>query len=180
VIEQQAQSLEQTERQLAADSIQQTQVVSLVRSIKDFARRVHTSLQQASFEQKRQLVELLIDRVIVTDDQIEICYVIPTSPASEQTHFYQLRTDYLERIRSHEVNTEIFARSSGTSGSDGIRAPVRARIAVGGNGLDRGKDRMYAGVVATMGATGRTRHGQTTRTFECRTRPAQATRTREL
>lgn len=97
-IEQQAQILEQTERQLAADSKQQSQVASLVRSIEDFATRVRGSLEQASFEQKRQLVELLIDRVIVTDDQVEIRYVIPTTPASEQTHFCHLRTDYFGSI----------------------------------------------------------------------------------
>ena len=97
-IEQQAQILEQTERQLAADSKQQSQVASLVRSIEDFATRVRGSLEQASFEQKRQLVELLIDRVIVTDDQVEIRYVIPTTPASEQTHFCHLRTDYFALI----------------------------------------------------------------------------------
>jgi hypothetical protein len=37
-------------------------------------------LAEATFEQKRQLVELLIDRVIVTMDEVEIRYVIPTSP----------------------------------------------------------------------------------------------------
>jgi site-specific DNA recombinase len=40
----------------------------------------------------------LIDRVIVTDDQVEIRYVIPTIPASEQAHFCHLRTDYLDLI----------------------------------------------------------------------------------
>jgi hypothetical protein len=33
------------------------------------------------------LVELVIDRVVVTDDHVEIRYVIPTSPASEQVRF---------------------------------------------------------------------------------------------
>lgn len=97
-IEQQAQSLEQTERQLAADSKQQSQVASLVRSTDDFATRVRGSLEQASFEQKRQLVELLIDRVIVTDNQVEIRYVIQTTPDSEQAHFCYLRTDYVASI----------------------------------------------------------------------------------
>ncbi len=97
-IEQQAQSLGQTERRLTADANQQSQVASLVRSVEDFATRVRGSLEQASFEQKRQLVELLIDRVIVTDDQVEVRYVIPTTQASEQTRFCHLRTDYLGLI----------------------------------------------------------------------------------
>ena len=33
-------------------------------------------LSQATFEQRRSLVELLIDRVIVTDGEVEIRYVI--------------------------------------------------------------------------------------------------------
>lgn len=97
-IEQQLQTLRQTERQLEADSHQQSEVAGLAKSIEEFAARVRGSLEQASFEQKRQLVELLIDRVIVTDDQVEIRYVIPTTPASEQTRFCHLRTDYLAPI----------------------------------------------------------------------------------
>ncbi|MDP9382246.1 MAG: hypothetical protein M3Q29_19310, partial [Chloroflexota bacterium] len=40
------------------------------------------------------LVELLIDRVIVTDGDVEIRYVLPTSPGSEHVRFCHLRTDY--------------------------------------------------------------------------------------
>jgi site-specific DNA recombinase len=40
-------------------------------------------------------VELLIDRVIVTDEQVEIRYVIPTDPSSEHVCFCHLRSDYL-------------------------------------------------------------------------------------
>jgi site-specific DNA recombinase len=104
-LEQQFQSLQQTERQLDADSQQQSRVSELAQSIEDFAARVRGSLEQASFEQKRQLVELLIDRVIVTDDKVEIRYVIPTTPVSEQVRFCHLRTDYLTRL-AHRVNVQ--------------------------------------------------------------------------
>jgi hypothetical protein len=40
-------------------------------------------------------VELLIDRVIVTDEEVEIRYVIPASPESEHVRFCHLRSDYL-------------------------------------------------------------------------------------
>jgi len=39
-------------------------------------------------------VELLIDRIIVTDGDVEIRYVIPLSPESEQIRFCHLRSDY--------------------------------------------------------------------------------------
>jgi len=42
-------------------------------------------------------VELLIDRVIVTDEEVEIRYVIPTDPSSEKVRFCHLRSDYLHR-----------------------------------------------------------------------------------
>jgi site-specific DNA recombinase len=64
-------------------------------SIEDFCRRVRGGLAEATFEQKRQLVELLIDRVIVSDEEVEIRYVIPTDPSSEQVRFCHLRSDYL-------------------------------------------------------------------------------------
>jgi len=59
-----------------------------------FCQRVSARLATATFAQKRQLVELLIDRIVVTDGDVEIRYVIPTSPRSEHTHFYHLRIDY--------------------------------------------------------------------------------------
>jgi hypothetical protein len=39
-------------------------------------------------------VELLIDRVLVDNGDVEIRYVIPTTPQGETTRFYQLRKDY--------------------------------------------------------------------------------------
>jgi hypothetical protein len=51
-------------------------------------------LEQASFEQKRQLIELLLDRVVVTNEKVEIRYVIPTSANSEHTRICYLRSNY--------------------------------------------------------------------------------------
>jgi hypothetical protein len=39
-------------------------------------------------------VELLIDRVVVSNDKVEIRYVVPTNKASEQVQFSHLRTGY--------------------------------------------------------------------------------------
>lgn len=62
--------------------------------IEEFSQRVRQGLAQASFEQKRQLIELLIDRVLVNDGEVEIRYVVPTNKASEQVRFCHLCTDY--------------------------------------------------------------------------------------
>ncbi len=64
--------------------------------IEDFCKRLAPALEQLDFTQRRQLVELLIDRVIVDNDKVEIRYVIPTGPQGEQTLFCHLRKDYFD------------------------------------------------------------------------------------
>src|SRR3954452_1540618 len=59
-------------------------------------RRVGAGLAGADFAGKRQLVELLVDRVLVADGEVEIRYAIPLSPASERVPFCHLRKDYLD------------------------------------------------------------------------------------
>ncbi|MEL6887037.1 MAG: recombinase family protein [Pseudomonadota bacterium] len=93
-IEVQLQALTTQERQLAAQAHQQTEIIQLAKGAEAFCRRVQQGLENASFEQKRQLVELLIDRVVVSHDLVEIRYVIPTSPKGEQSRFCHLRIDY--------------------------------------------------------------------------------------
>jgi site-specific DNA recombinase len=82
------------EDHLGAQADRQAAVAGLVTEMEEFCQRVQAGLSAATFEQKRQLVELLIDRVIVTDDHVEIHYVIPTTPESAQVRFCYLRTDY--------------------------------------------------------------------------------------
>ena len=87
-------ALTQQAQQLQEQVQRQAHVTQLTGSIKDFCERMLSGLSAASFEQRRQLVELLIDRVIVTDAKVEICYVIPTGPAGEKIRFCHLRSDY--------------------------------------------------------------------------------------
>ena len=70
------------------------EAAGLASSGEAFCQRVQTSLETATFAQQRQLVALLIDRVIVTGDAVEIRYVIPTSQPSEHLRFCHLRLDY--------------------------------------------------------------------------------------
>jgi hypothetical protein len=51
-------------------------------------------LAEADFERKRALLELLVDRVIVTDGVVEIRYVVPTGANGEREPFWRSRTDY--------------------------------------------------------------------------------------
>ena len=72
----------------------QTELARVSLSIDEFCRRVRAGLERATWEQKRQLIEWLVVRVIVTDGQVEIRYAIPTSPAGEATRFCHLHSDY--------------------------------------------------------------------------------------
>jgi site-specific DNA recombinase len=87
VLAHQAADLLAREREVAAHGEQLHQVSAIARSMTTVLQRLRASLDQASFAQRRQLVELLIDRVVVTDDQVEIRYVIPTTPDSTTTRF---------------------------------------------------------------------------------------------
>jgi site-specific DNA recombinase len=95
-LEQREQALASQEEQLQAHSHQHMELAGIVGSVEDFCERVRSGLAGATFEQRRKLVELLIDRVIVSDEEVEIRYVIPTDPSSEQVRFCHLRSDYLD------------------------------------------------------------------------------------
>ena len=86
------------ERQLQASARERTELAGIADSIERFCKQVRAGLADATFEQKRRLVELLIDRVIVTDEEVEIRYVVPTSPDGPHQPFCQLRTDYLRLV----------------------------------------------------------------------------------
>lgn len=85
------QALERQVRQLETQLHKQLEIEAMAPSIETFCQRVQQGLAQATFDQKRELVELLIDRVIVDDAQVEIRYVIPTTEASTHTRFCHLR-----------------------------------------------------------------------------------------
>jgi len=95
-LEQQGQAVQRQLHQLEAEAQRQRDLAGLTQSVEALCQRLQSGLDQATFEQKRQLVELLIDRVVVTNEEVEIRYVIPTTPASEHVRFCHLRTDYFD------------------------------------------------------------------------------------
>jgi site-specific DNA recombinase len=86
------------EREVAAEGERLVQVSAIAQSTTQVLNGLRVGLGQASFEQRRQLVELLIDRVVVTDGQVEIRYVIPTTDHNTKTRFCHLRTDYFHPV----------------------------------------------------------------------------------
>jgi site-specific DNA recombinase len=90
-------------RQLEASANERIELAKIADSIEQFCKQVKEGLSSATFEQKRTLVELLIDQVVVTDEEVEIRYVIPTSPEGPHHPFCHFRTDYLDGGPSREV-----------------------------------------------------------------------------
>lgn len=65
------------EQQLAVSAEQQAQVAVLATQVEAFRATIAQGLDEASFARRRELVELLIDRVLVDPPAVEIRYIIP-------------------------------------------------------------------------------------------------------
>jgi len=83
------------QRQLDAIAEQRLELRAVADGIEAFCQTVRSGLATATFAQRRLLVELLIDRVVVTDGEVEIRYVLPTSPDGPHPPFCHLRKDHL-------------------------------------------------------------------------------------
>ncbi len=109
-LEERLATLEGQSQQLEAQARHRADIAGLTTAITDFCRRVRQGLAQATFEQKRELLELLIDRVVVYNEDVEIRYVIPTSPSSEHIRFCHLRTDYFQAEWQQPVTDDVLLR----------------------------------------------------------------------
>jgi site-specific DNA recombinase len=97
-LEQKSHALEEQTKELEVQVDRRAELIRLGSSIEDFCRRIAVGLANAKFDQKRTLVELLIDRVLVANGEVEIRYVVPTHPNSEKIRFCHLRKDYFDDV----------------------------------------------------------------------------------
>jgi len=126
-------ALDEQARQLEAQATRHADIAGLAHSLTDFCARVRQGLAQATFAQKRQLVELLIDRVVVTGEDVEIRYVFPTTPQSEQVRFCYLRADYFQAQGQEPILDDILLLGPPFD----VGARQLGRIHVGGRRHDR-------------------------------------------
>ena len=110
VLEQRQQALVLQADQLEAQADRQAELAGWAASAAAFCQRVQAGLAGADFAQKRQLVELLIDRILVSNGEVEIRYVFPLSPASEKVRFCHLRKDYFDRPMPTDGGTALLRR----------------------------------------------------------------------
>jgi hypothetical protein len=147
------------EREVTAQGERLVEVRATARSMTQVLEGPRAGLGQASFEQRRQLVELLVDRVVVTDGQVEIRYVIPTTPGSAKTRFCHLRTDYFQVEPAEKAAPPAVDIGGGGAGGRGPQ-PHRLGVAVAGQVVDLQADQRalddgeLALVVEPAGAVG--------------------------
>ena len=90
------QSVGQQLRQIEVQAPQQVEGLAVAHGSDAFCSRWGPPLDHLPCTQRRQLVELLIDRVMVNDGQVELRYVVPTGPKGEIVPFGHLRLDYFD------------------------------------------------------------------------------------
>jgi site-specific DNA recombinase len=105
-------ALERQEQDLLGDIHRRNETASLAANADAFCRRVREGLETADFERKRALLELLVDRVIVTDGEVEIRYAFPTGLEGEREPFCRLRTDYQDRVPLPEEGRQVAPRAA--------------------------------------------------------------------
>ena len=113
------------QRQLDAAARQKLELGAVADGIEAFCQTVRAGLATATFEQRRQLAELLIDCVVVTDGDVEIRYVLPTSPDGPHRPFCQLRKDHLN---APSRGVALDHPRSGGGGIGGDQGEVIARL----------------------------------------------------
>ncbi len=86
--------LRREEQQLLAQAVQESQLAAIAGRLEEFRTAIAQGLEQASFAQKRTIVELLVDRVVVDAPEVEIRYVLPISGAAQRKGV--LRSRYRE------------------------------------------------------------------------------------
>jgi site-specific DNA recombinase len=121
------------ERQLLeASARERTELAGIAESIERFCENVREGLADATFVHKRRLVELLIDRVTVSDEEVQIRYVVPTSLDGPHQPFCQSPTDYLNRLPGQEVVGQKAPGAAATRYIERWRQVSRAGCGYGG------------------------------------------------
>ena len=76
-LEERLATLQQDEQRLAAEATRAEQGQAVAARLEDFRAAIASGLERASQEERRALVELLVDRIVVDAPAVEIRYIIP-------------------------------------------------------------------------------------------------------
>jgi site-specific DNA recombinase len=76
------QQLAQREELMRVQVAQAEQAATLTETVTSFCERISAQLAEPSFDLKRQILRLVVERITVTDDEIVIQHIIPGDPTS--------------------------------------------------------------------------------------------------
>jgi site-specific DNA recombinase len=76
------QQLAQREEVMRVQVAQAEHAATLAETVTTFCERISAQLTEPSFELKRQILRLVVERITVTDDEIVIQHIIPGDPTS--------------------------------------------------------------------------------------------------
>ena len=97
-LEERERALSRQAGQLEAQVDRRAEIARLAQGAEAFCTQIQGRLASATWEEKRQLVEDLIARVIVRGAEVEIRYVVPTKPGPPGLQACHLHPDYRERF----------------------------------------------------------------------------------
>jgi site-specific DNA recombinase len=93
-LERKISQIQQQIRELKAVERNEVNDQKIFNSIQTFCEAVKRGIENASFEEKRRIVELLVEEVIVTNGKVEIKHIIPTD------NFSNLQLDHRNWVQS--------------------------------------------------------------------------------
>ena len=102
-LEERERALHRQAGQLEAQVDRRAEIARLAEGAEAFCARVRHGLAVATWEQRRQLIEDLVARVVVRGAEVEIRYVVPTKPDPSGTRACHLHPDYREGVRHLEA-----------------------------------------------------------------------------
>jgi site-specific DNA recombinase len=83
-LEQRLDAVRREEQGLAAAVAQQGRIGDIVAQVEAFRAAVADGLERATFAQRRELVELLVERVVVDAPEVEIRYILPLTGLAQR------------------------------------------------------------------------------------------------
>jgi hypothetical protein len=72
------------------------QEIRLLQGLDDFCTSVQEALVDPSFDIKRKVLQLVVDRIIVEGTRLVVRHIVPAGPVRLQTEHFQSKTPYLK------------------------------------------------------------------------------------
>ncbi len=72
-------------QEIEQQQMERTKELRLVQGLEEFCTSMHRALQNPEYEIKQKILQLVVDRIVVDEQQLTIRHVVPTGPVKLQT-----------------------------------------------------------------------------------------------